>query len=102
MSGMKVRHDFASGEEIIGGAQTHQGNLSAARDESESLHKMNMAALGTDVAGSEGAATIGKLQFERDTLSIDSAQQLQTGNQRSQDIQHAAAQQATQFFSNRA
>ena len=102
MSGMKVRHDFASGEEIISGSQRHHSNLSASRDDSQTLHKTNMAALGTDVAGSEGAATIGKIQFERDTLSIDSAQQLQSGNQRSQDIQQSAAQQATQFFSNRA
>jgi hypothetical protein len=100
MSGMKVRHDFASGEEVISGSQTHQSNLSNARDDSSSLHKQNQAALGTDVSGSEQVATIAKMQFERDTTSIDSAQKMMSGNQKSQDIQQAASQQAIKYFGN--
>ncbi len=101
MSGSKVRHDFAVGEETIGAAATHQSQLSSARDESSSLHNANQAALGGDVAGTEQVATIAKMQFERDTTSVDSAGMMVKGNQQSQEIQQAAAQQATRFFGNR-
>ncbi len=101
MSGNKVRHDFAAGEETIGSTSKHHGHLSEARDNSSTLHKTNQAALGEDVAGSEQVATIAKTQFERDTTSIDSAGQMLKGNQQSQEIQQAAAQQATKYFGNR-
>lgn len=101
MSGSKIRHDFAAGEETITAASTHQSQLSDARDQSSTLHKATQAALGTDVAGSEQAATIAKTQFERDTTSIDSATRMHSGNQQSQDIQQTAAKQATAYFGNR-
>lgn len=101
MSGMKVRHDFAAGEESISGAQNQHNFLNSARDESQSLNKASQAALGEDVAGSEEAASIGKQQFTRDSTSIDSAARMVTGNQKSQEIQQHAARQATQFFGNR-
>lgn len=102
MSGSKVRHDFAAGEETIAATQTHQGQLSEARDQSSTLHKTNQAALGEDVAGSEQVAAIAKTQFERDSTSIDSAARMHAGNQQSQEIQQAAAQQATKYFGNQA
>lgn len=101
MSGIKVRHEFGAGEETIGASSTHTGNLNEARDQSSTLHTTNQAALGGDVAGSEQTASIAKQQFERDTTSIDSAQRMHTGNQRSQDIQHQAASRATTYFGNR-
>ncbi|HEY7043567.1 MAG TPA: hypothetical protein VH419_07865 [Nocardioidaceae bacterium] len=101
MSGMKVRHDFAAGEETISAGSTHHGSLTEARDQSSTLHKTNQAALGDDVAGSEQVASIAKQQFERDTTSIDSASKMLSSNQRSQDIQQSAAQQATKYFGNR-
>jgi hypothetical protein len=100
MSSMKIRHDFAAGEDVIAGSQTHHGNLGSARDEASSLHKQNQAALGTDVAGSEQVATIAKMQYERDSTSIDSATKMLSGNQKSQDIQQAASQQAIKYFGN--
>ena len=100
MSGMKIRHDFAAGEEIISGTSQHQQNLTSAKDESESLHKTSQAVLGTDVAGSEEIATIAKLQFQRDTTSIDAANRMYQANQQSQEIQQGAAQQATKYFGN--
>jgi hypothetical protein len=100
MSGSKIRHDFAAGEDVIAGSQTHHSSLGSARDESASLHKQTQAALGTDVAGSEQAATIAKVQFERDSTSIDSAAKMYSGNQKSQDIQQSAAQMATKYFGN--
>ena len=101
MSGSKVRHDFAAGEETIGATQNHQSQLSDARDQSSTLHKSNQAALGEDVAGTEQVAAIAKMQFERDSSSIDSATRMHSGNQQSQDIQQAAAQQANKYFGNR-
>ncbi len=101
MSGNKVRHDFAAGDETISASSTHHGQLNEARDQSSTLHKTNQAALGEDVAGSEQVANIAKQQFERDTTSIDSAAKMQQSNQQSQDIQQAAAQQATKYFGNR-
>jgi hypothetical protein len=101
MSGNKVRHDFAAGEETISASGAQNNHLSGARDQSESLHKTNQAALGEDVAGSEQVATIGRIQFERDTLSIDSAARMHSGNQQSQEIQQTAASVATKYFSNR-
>jgi hypothetical protein len=98
---MKVRHDFAAGEETISAGSTHHGSLTEARDQSSTLHKTNQAALGDDVAGSEQVASIAKQQFERDTTSIDSASKMLSSNQRSQDIQQSAAQQATKYFGNR-
>jgi hypothetical protein len=98
---MKVRHDFAAGEEVISAGSTQNTHLSTARDDSSSLHKTNAAALGEDVAGAEQVATIAKTQFERDTLSIDSAARMHSGNQRSQDIQMTAADRATKLFGNR-
>jgi hypothetical protein len=100
MSGSKVRHDFAAGDETISASSAHHGSLSEARDQSSTLHKANQAALGDDVAGSEQVVNIAKQQFERDTTSIDSAAKMQSSNQRSQDIQHGAAQQATKYFGN--
>jgi hypothetical protein len=101
MSGSKVRHDFAAGEETIAASSTQNTHLSNARDESSTLHRTNQAALGEDVAGSEQVAAIAKTQFERDTLSIDSASRMHSGNQRSQEIQHSAADRATKYFGNR-
>ena len=101
MSGMKIRHDFGAGEETITGASKHHNELNSARDESSSLHKATQASLGDDVAGSTQVVSIAKQQFERDTTSIDSAARMQSGNQKSQDIQQQAAQAATTFFGNR-
>ncbi len=101
MSGNKVRHDFAAGEETIGATGKHQGQLSEARDESSSLHKSNQAALGEDVAGSDQVAAIAQTQFQRDSTSIDSAGQMLKGNEQSQEIQQSAAQSATKYFGNR-
>lgn len=101
MSGSKVRHDFAAGEETISASSAQNTHLSSARDQSDSLHRTNQAALGEDVAGSEQVAAIAKVQFERDTLSIDSAARMHSGNQQSQEIQQTAAQVATRYFSNR-
>ena len=101
MSGSKVRHDFAAGEETISAGSTHHSSLSEARDASSTLHKANQAAVGDDVAGSEQVASIAKQQFERDTTSIDSSARMHSSNQKSQDIQQSAASQATKFFGNR-
>jgi hypothetical protein len=101
MSGQKVRHDFAAGEEIIGATGRHTGALNDARDQSSTLHKTNQAALGEDVAGSEQVGNISKIQFERDTMSIDAATRMNSGNQKSQDVQHDAASRATNYFANR-
>lgn len=101
MSGMKIRHDFGAGEETITGASKHHSELNSARDESSSLHKSVQASLGDGVAGSNEVVSIAKQQFERDTTSIDSAMRLQSGNQKSQDIQQQAAQAATSYFGNR-
>jgi hypothetical protein len=101
MSGNKVRHDFAAGEETISAGSTHHGAMSEARDQSSTLHKQNQAALGEDVTGSEQVASIAKQQFERDTTSIDSSAKMLSSNQKSQDIQQGAAQQATKYFGNR-
>ncbi len=101
MSGSRVRHEFGAGEETIGATSTHTNNLNQSRDESSTLHNTTQAALGGDVAGSEQTASIARQQFERDTTSIDSAQRMHTGNQRSQDIQHQAAGRATNYFGNR-
>lgn len=102
MSGNKVLHNFAVGEETIGASTKHGGHLNEARDESSTHHKSNQAALGEDVAGSDQVAVIAKTQFERDTTSIDSATQMTKGNQQSQDIQQSAASVATKHFGNRA
>ena len=101
MAGPKVRHDFASGEESIAATQANNTLASNARDESSTLHRTNQAALGEDVVGSEGVANIARQQFERDTLSIDSAARMHSANQRSQEIQESTAARAGQHVRNR-